>query len=609
MPTVPSNFVPQIAPQDGGRQVPYEAPGVQPIENYAAKQQIEIGQRTVEAGTVMFRAGGVLQDAAQKAILKREDELNETTAKELDTFALQRMTEIAAGQNGYLRTTGKDAETSFAAANDALSNVTQEVLGRTTNDVQRKMLMPALSRNMLSFQTRMLDHRDQQVKTYYTNESIARAEQYADSAVRSFVDIDSVDARTGQKRGAVGFEADVHTALDEINKAADAMGLPSDSAQRTAMEQKVRDKITSGVIAELVQRKQYGRADDFLTAQEQDGKIDPQVQERLRNNIDGNRQRTTVDELTDSILQNGALRSESDPNAYKDDIDADATPPAALRDALDIADRIKDSDMRRMVKNNVKSEWASREALVRGEYEAKLDRVDQFLADPRNTIWDMPADWFGALKPTDREKYMTGQRRQDELGAMEELARNPAKLTKEWLEENRSRFTPATYTKFLADLNKPEKIADAAYDAEMVNAALAASKQFTLLKPNPKDETEVAAAATFRYYIKQRIDTMQQRMKRTLNDAEKREIIDQAIMDQGGKQTWLGGTFGHGTLKPIASMSPEEWLDAMRVVNDKEIPVVPPAMRAGLEAQLKAKGWEVTPYNMYRLWTNLGNPR
>jgi hypothetical protein len=459
-----------------------------------------------------------------------------------------------------------------------------------------------LARNTMSFQTRMLDHRSQQVKTHYTNESIARSEQYADSAVRAFADADLVDSRTGEKRGMLAFRADVHTALDEINKAADVMGLPADSAQRAAMEQKVRDKITTGVISNLVQRKQYAGADDFLSAQRAEGKIDPAVYERLQQSIEGNRQRTTVDDLTNSILDNGILRSESDPAAYKDDIHEDTAAPSSLRDALDVVDRIKDPDMRRMVKANVRSEWSGREALQKDEYQARLNRVDQFLADPSKSIWDMPADWFGGLNPTDQQKYLAQQRKDDELGAMEELARDPALLTKGWLENNRDRFTPATYTKFLADLNKPADIAKAAYDADMLNASLAASKQTALL--NPSNDAEREQSALLRGWVKRTIDFKQSQLGRSLTDAEKQKVIDSALLDRATQPAWVW----HSKETPIATMSPESWLTAVRIKNGKEVPVVSKDLRDALTTRLKQYGWEVTPFNMYRLWETMGKP-
>ena len=72
MPTVPSSFVPQADMQDRG-EVPLQAPGVEPVRNLAADQQVQLGEAMTRAGNVAWNVGSNIQDAIDEASAKAAD--------------------------------------------------------------------------------------------------------------------------------------------------------------------------------------------------------------------------------------------------------------------------------------------------------------------------------------------------------------------------------------------------------------------------------------------------------------------------------------------------------------------------------------------------------
>jgi hypothetical protein len=102
-------------------------------------------------------------------------------------------------------------------------------MGMLDNDVQRRMLSPILARNMGIFQSRMGQHRVQQLRVYQTNEATARAELSADYAIQAYSQRGLKDAE-GRPVGLIQYAANADTAVDEIRKAGQLMGYAPDSS-------------------------------------------------------------------------------------------------------------------------------------------------------------------------------------------------------------------------------------------------------------------------------------------------------------------------------------------------------------------------------------------
>ena len=126
MPTVPSSFVPQVGMAGEGASVPYQAPPVMPMDEAASKQQQELGRAMIAAGNTAYRLGSAIQD-----------DIDDAATKEADTAFLKQAQDIMRGKSGYLNTTGKDAETSFQTAQDAMSGAAKNVMDGLGNDTQR----------------------------------------------------------------------------------------------------------------------------------------------------------------------------------------------------------------------------------------------------------------------------------------------------------------------------------------------------------------------------------------------------------------------------------------------------------------------------------------
>ena len=70
MPTVPTSFLPSVAPASGVDIGQFQAPQVAVAENLAAEQEARFGQAMTQAGNVAFRVGSAIQDDIDEAQTK-----------------------------------------------------------------------------------------------------------------------------------------------------------------------------------------------------------------------------------------------------------------------------------------------------------------------------------------------------------------------------------------------------------------------------------------------------------------------------------------------------------------------------------------------------------
>jgi hypothetical protein len=556
-----------------------------PMDEAASKQQQELGRAMIAAGNTAYRLGSAIQD-----------DIDDAATKEADTAFLKQAQDIMRGKSGYLNTTGKDAEASFQTAQDAMSSAAKNVMDGLGNDTQRRMFQQVAARNMVSFQGQMLDHRDRQVKVYATNEAAARADQYSDLAIMSYAERNKTDVE-GRPVGLVNYQANLAVAIQEVRKAASLNGIPEGSAQMKAMEQKVYDKVATGVVNDLMNSRQYGQAEAFLD----DHPVDPKVDTTLRSSVDANRQRTTVEELTASIMQRGVLAADSDPKAYPDKPSKTDTAPDTLREALQKADQIQDPEMRKLVQNNLRTQYGQQDALIEQEYKTLVDNTEQFLAVPGNTIAMLPAGQFGKLRPKDQQQFLKGERQDNELGTMEELARNPFVLSNDWLAANRTKMTHATYVKLLGDVNKPQAVLEASVNATQLNATLANNGMLNLV--DPKSDDDKTASLLLRDNIAKLVNAKQATMKSKMTADEMQVIIDKAIIqDKAFLPSW-----GRDKQKPIVSMTQEELQRGYVMIQKEEIPVI--QVRMARNALERAGIRNPTDVEVLEYWTRKGKPQ
>jgi hypothetical protein len=559
MPTVPTTFVPQVAPQGGGDIGQFAAPGVAPMENLAPRQQIELGRTMTQAGNVAFRVGSSLQDA-----------LDEAAAKEADVAVLTQFGELS---SAYLSTQGKESETQFQAASERLSQIGATAMDGLQTETQKRMFAPVLARNMASIQTRMVGHRNEQVKQYNVKEGIARGEMYADQAVVAYANKDAINPMTGQPFGRDEYDVNIGVALNSIRSAAAEMGIPADSAQVKQMEQRVYDKVATGVVGDLMRQNKYAEAQAFLD--EMSG-VDPKTNETLRTSLDANRKRTTIEELTNSIRSQGVLNAKSDPETYGQVAGETTAQPETLREALEVAEGIEDVETRRLVQSNLRSQFAQDDALANEEYRTQLENIEQFLSVPNNGIGDVDPIAWGALKPTDRERLLKGEKLRNNEQVLDVIYTDPSKLTPQFISENYNKLTPETRRKLFDMLAKPQAILDATVDAQQVNRTLIDNGMTKLAAADKGDEEDWKASVILRQNIQESIAIEQERLGRKMSDREKQPFIDRAILEMGKvKSKYMGiDWLSKDPQMPTAAMTAEQKKKAYVEIAGKEIPLL-----------------------------------
>jgi hypothetical protein len=266
----------------------------------------------------------------------------------------------------------------------------------------------------------------------------------------------------------------------------------------------------------------------------------------------------------------------------------EARRPLTLRDALTVAERIQDPEVRKQVQSNLRTQFAQEEALVKEEYRGRMDSITEFLAVPGNNVGQIPPELWGTLKPTDQAKLLSGQRETDELVVMEEIARDPSVLSVDYLDKNRNRLTPGTYVKLLKDTADPSKMAQASVDADQLESTLVRNGLDTLAFP--KDVKEKTASLVFRDNVKQAISYEQTRLGRALNRDEKQHVIDTLLLDRAFDE--------YGESNVIAAMTPEQASEAYAEI----VGEISTEQQAQIRAALKANGLVVNQANMATMY-------
>jgi len=588
MPTVPSSFIPQVGMAGEGSFVPYQAPPVMPMDEATSKQQEELGRAMIAAGNTAYRLGSAMQD-----------DIDDAATKEADTAAIGVMTKI---RSDFMSKSGKDAESNYQSSVDQMSSAVNGIMDGLGNDTQKRMFQQVAARNMATFQSQMYDHRNAQTKQWASNEAAARADKYSDLAIISYGDRNKTDV-AGRPMGLVNYQANLEIAVQEVRKAASLNGIPEGSEQMKMMEQKVYDKVATGVVNDLMNARQYGQAEAFLD----DHPVDPKVDTSLRSSLDANRQRSVVGELAASIKDTGLLMSKSDPDTYWQQKDGPVEPPTTLREAMVLTDQIADDQTRKFVQAELRTQFAQDDALIEQEYRTLIDNTEQFLAVPGNSLADMPADQFGRLRPVDRAKYMAGQRQQDEMTVMEQVARNPALVTDgDWLERNRSKMTHSTFVKLLGERGKPDRILSATIDADQLEATLLRNGFNKIANPPRGDDAAAAQSLYMRDNVKTLINAEQERIGRQLSRDEKQRIIDRTVLDKVFVSRW-----GSDPEVPFASMTPGELAQAYVTVDKQDIMLrdIPPARMTQIRTALERSGLPTDIRNIAETWLRAGKPQ
>jgi hypothetical protein len=303
MPTVPSSFVPQANLQDGG-DVPLQAPGVEPVRNLAADQEVQLGEAMTRAGNVAWNVGSNIQDA-----------IDEAGAKAADVQFLQSTQQLLNGQNGYMNMQGVDAESNFQAVNDAMIQSASGIADGLKNDTQKQMFKQAASRNLLAFQGQILNHRNKQVQVLAVTAAEARTNEYVGLAVNDYnkrnQTADVVVNGVTTKIPVGSFNANVGVAMAEVREIGRLQGFAENSAQMKQLETKVWSQVATGVTNRLMIDGKYQSAMNYVKEQNKAGHLDTNTADSLLKSIDANIDRVAPSEIASNIWSTGVADSQT----------------------------------------------------------------------------------------------------------------------------------------------------------------------------------------------------------------------------------------------------------------------------------------------------------
>lgn len=295
MPQVPTSFVPQVGVSGESANVQFVAPGIAPMENLAAQQQVQFGRATESLGNTVWRIGQII-----------EDDINTAMAKKQEGVALDSIEQLLNGQNGYMFTRGQDAEANFAATESAMAQRIQAAMDGLENDVQKAMFQQSISRTLSTARSRMVGHRNDQLVRWQAAESDARAKRFIGQAVNAY---DSRNDNRVDKAGRpVGeYATNVQVALEEARKAGRLLGYPEDSEAMRGIQRGVMDGVAAGVVGRLVDRDDYNGAMAYLGSVKD--QLNPATHETLLSRAYSGQRRAGIDEVSKNILNFGRVDS------------------------------------------------------------------------------------------------------------------------------------------------------------------------------------------------------------------------------------------------------------------------------------------------------------
>ena len=295
------------------------------------------------------------------------------------------------------------------------------------------------------------------------------------------------------------------------------------------------------------------------------------------------------------------LNAKSDPKTYGQEAGEGAEPPTTLREALTIAENIKDDEVRKAVQAQLRVQYAQDDALITQEYRAVLANRDDWLAVPGNSAADFPQ--LDRLTPADRERTYAMQLQKDDDVTMAEVTINPGLLLDpKYMDGLSSKVSPATLANLRKMAGQPEKVMAATVDAGEINRQLYDFGMDKYADPG-KDAKASRAALIFRQNVEMEIDSAQRAAGRALRPEEKRDIIRRSIVDQA----YVTVTWGRDRQMPVSMMTQEELGKAYYDVDGQEIPIT--QYRMATEALRRAGIAEPSESQVLQYWTRKGKPK
>ena len=311
MPTVPSQFVPQIGSAGIGSIAPFQATPGQPAQNIAAEQAVSAGNAAIRVGDIGFRIGRSMQDA-----------VDEATAKGRLSDLLKLNQDVLYGTNGYLTTSGKNAVSNYDAAQNSLVTNASQMMDTLENDSQKRMFSMAASAHIASMTTRMSEHRARELKTFSMGEAEAYAEKLINEAAENWESrnqIVQVSKSDGTQEGAPDgpYHAASIAAVHQIEQVGRLRGYPEDSEQMQRLRVNVNSAIVVGAVQRMMANNQFTSAMTFVDDQRNKRALDEKTAEHLTATVSAAYERQVAREAADRILSDGIAEAPSFGNSFR----------------------------------------------------------------------------------------------------------------------------------------------------------------------------------------------------------------------------------------------------------------------------------------------------
>jgi hypothetical protein len=145
------------------------------------------------------------------------------------------------------------------------------------------------------------------------------------------------------------------------------------------------------------------------------------------------------------------------------------------------------------------------------------------------------------------------------------IADNPGVLTKQYVVDafKNRKISPATYTKLMSELNKPDapqRLFEATVDANMLNTTLYDNGFANLVNPSKENASATERKIRLQNAVNLRVEAEQKNLGRKMSDKEKQGIIDRAIIEMGTSVQEDAGWFWFDKTEqlPLSMMTPAQ---------------------------------------------------
>lgn len=573
---------------NAGQAGTFSAPEVRPMENFAPKQMVAMGEATLKAGL-----------SAMKIADQIQTELDDAKTKELDMAFADRIREnLYNAESGYMNSIGKSAVDRRQATEEAMNKSRQEIEQSLQNDVQRMMFRQIADKRMLAARTEMDQHALKQLKVYNVGESKARIDNLLDDAV--------VNANNWAVPGSQ-YQVFSKAMKSEVTNLARLSGIAEGSEQYRQLEREATTKLHSTVIANFIAQENPQMAEAYL--KDHKGEIDKEQLDNITTAVRNAKETLGVKEesLRLSFELKGPLNQQI---SNLDQMFKDGKITASVRDAT--LQRIEHNDSVRRAQQ--------------GEYEKNLigNAQEWLLKNPDKSILDMPTAMYNGLRNSGHlgsmisfakaGRYVTDPKAMqeimnltpDQLGRMtdsEFYAKYRGRLDDQDLNYGLARLNSAkgtATTQHLEIISTADRVERAAIEMGILPS--------TGAKKASADQTK--AFDTFRADVNQRVMVYEQSVlggKRKANNEELQQVLDTVIKDKAivPRTLW----FDKG--KPVSQLTTEEMKRAYVTVGAEQVPLasIPVAQRKIIIQKLNDRRLPVTEQAIADLWVAAGKPR